>query len=194
MWVWRNAQEPATETLGVARAALEGRGRQDLLKEAIGTLLASGHIDRAGVWISPSNCDVADSCRCSSFRGIVAEKDGEATPTEWSRLFPQPTLPTELLVNMKTVELDVEASPDSLMIGALIEMRRVLWVPLEVHTQLRGVLLAGSRKKQARLPRALLKSVAAELALAMELEDERRLARKRHRDSRRTLATVAGAE
>ena len=194
MWVWRNSQEPATETLGVARAALAGRAREDLLKEAIGTVLASGRVDRAGVWIGASNYDVADSGPWSSFRGIVAEKDGEATPTEWSRLFPQPTLPTELLVNMQTVELDVEASPDSLMIGALIEMRRVLWVPLEVHTQLRGVLLAGSRKKQARLPRALLESVAAELALAMELEDERRLARKRHQDSRRMLAVVAGSK
>lgn len=194
MWVWRNAQEPPTEVLGVARAALEGRVRQDLLKEAIGMLLASGQVDRAGVWINACDGEVANSGERGSFRGIVAEKDGEATPAEWSRLSPQSPLPVELLVNMQAVEQDVDDSPGRPMIGALIEMRRVLWVPLQVHSQLSGVLLAGSRKKQAHLPRALLKSVAAELALAMELEDERRLARKRHHNSRRTLAAVAGSE
>lgn len=194
MWVWRNTQEQETETLGVARAALEGRVGQDLLKEAIRMLLASGQADRLAVWVEITDYDVADSGQPRSFRGIVAEKDGEATPAEWSRLSPQPPLPAELLVSMRTVEQDVDDLPDNPLIGALIEMRRALWVPVQVHTQLRGVLFAGSRKKQALLPRALLESVAAELALAMELQDERRLARKRHHDSRRMLAALAGSE
>jgi len=64
-----------------------------------------------------------------------------------------------------------------------------------LHGHLRGVLFAGQRKKQAHLPRALLESVAAELALALELEDERRLARERQQDSqcvRTVLAALAG--
>jgi len=178
----------------VARAAVEGRVRQDLLEEAIRTLLASGQADRVGVWVEIVDEGVADAGQHSSFRGIVAEKDGEATPAEWSRLSPQPPLPAELLVSLRTVEQDIDDSPDKPMIGALIEMRRALWVPLQVHAQLRGILLAGSRKKQARLPRALLESVAAELALVMELEDERRLGRERHQDSRRMLAALAGSE
>jgi hypothetical protein len=177
-----------------ARAALEGRVRLDLLKEVIRTLLASGQADRVGVWVEINDSGVADSGQRGSFRGIVADKDGETTPAEWSRLSPQPPLPGELLVGLQTVERDVDDSPDKTIIGALIEMRRSLWVPLLVHAQLRGVLLAGSRKKQAHLPRALLESVAAELALAMELEDERRLGRKRHQDSRRMLAARAGSE
>ena len=194
MWIWRNSTEQQMETLGVARAALEGRGRQELLKEAIGTLLATGRLDRAGVWVNATDGDVADSNHRTSFRGIVAEKDGRTTPAEWSRLFPHAPLPPELLGNMQTVQQDIDESPDSPIIGALIEMRRVLWVPLKVHAQLGGVLLGGSQKKQARLPRALLESVAAELALAMELEDERRLARNRHHESRRMLAAVAVSE
>jgi len=79
------------------------------------------------------------------------------------------------------------------MIGALIEMRRAIWVPLQVQAQLRGILFAGCRKKQARLPRALLESVAAELALVMELEAERRLGRERHQDSRRLFAALASS-
>jgi signal transduction histidine kinase/CheY-like chemotaxis protein len=194
MWVWRNRQEQETETLGVARAALQGRVGQGLLKEAIRTLLASGQADRVAVWVEITDYDIADSSQPRSFRGIVAEKDGEATPAEWSRLSPQPPLPAELLVSMRTVEQDVDDLPDDPLIGALIEMRRALWVPVQVHTQLRGVLFAGARKKQAHLPRTLLESVAAELALAMELEDERRLARERHHDSRRILAALAGSQ
>jgi signal transduction histidine kinase/CheY-like chemotaxis protein len=194
MWVWRNAREQEGESLGVAPAALEGRARLDLLKEATRTLLASGQADRVGVWVESVDYLAAGSGQRRSFRGIVADKDGEATPTEWSRLSPQPPLPAELLANLRTVEQDVDDSPDSPMIGALIEMRRALWVPLRVHAQLRGVLLAGSRKKQAHLPRALLESVAAELALAMELEDERRLARQRHQGFRRLLAALASSE
>src|SRR5258708_35993739 len=70
------------------------------------------------------------------------------------------------------------------MIGTLIEMRRALWVPLVLHGHLRGVLFAGQREKQAPLPRALLESVAAELALALELVDELRLELELHLYSR----------
>jgi signal transduction histidine kinase/CheY-like chemotaxis protein len=177
----------------VARAAVEGRVRQDLLREAVKTLLESGRADRVGVWVDMEDHGAADSSPHTSFRGIVAEKDGEATPAEWSRLSPQPPLPAELLRSLRTVEQEVD-EPDKPMIGALIEMRRAIWVPLQVHAQLRGILFAGCRKKQARLPRALLESVAAELALVMELEDERRLGRERHQDSRRLFAALASSE
>src|SRR5882762_2675296 len=123
-----------------------------------------------------------------------AEREGDATPAEWSRLSPEPPLPAELLVGLKTVELELGESPDDPMIGALVEMRHVLWVPVQVYGQLRGVLFAGWRKRQAPLPRALLESVAAELALAMELEDERRLGRERHEDSRSVLAALASSQ
>jgi signal transduction histidine kinase/ActR/RegA family two-component response regulator len=194
MWVWRNAQEQKGGAIGVARAAAEGRVRQDLLKEAVRTLLASGQADRVGVWVEIADHGVVDTGQHTSFRGIVAEKNGEATPAEWSRLSPQPPLPAELLMSLQTVEQDVNEAPDEPMIGALLEMRRVLWVPLEVHAQLRGILFAGCRKKKARLPRGVLESVAAELALVIELEDERRLGRKRHQDSRRMLAALASSE
>lgn len=156
MWVWRNAQQPERETLGVSRgisrAALEGKARPALMKEAITALLASGQADRVGVWIETTDQGIANSEPCGTFRGIVAEKGGEATPPEWSRLLPQAPLPADLLANLKTVEQDVDDSSGAPMIGALIEMRRVLWVPLQTHVQLRGVLLVASRRKQARLP------------------------------------------
>jgi len=194
MWVWGKAQAERRETTTVARAAVEGKTRQELLKEAVRMLLASGEADRVGVWVESIQNASEEFGQISSFRGIVAEKEGDATPAEWSRLSPEPPLPAELLVGLQSVEQELGESRDGPVIGALVEMRRALWVPLQIHAQLRGILFAGCRKKQARLPRAVLESVAAELALVMELEDERRLGRERHQDSRRILAALASSE
>ncbi len=70
------------------------------------------------------------------------------------------------------------------MIGPLVGLRHALWTPIEGRGHLRGVLLTGSRRKLPSLPRDLAESVAAELALAMELEQEQRLARERQADVR----------
>jgi signal transduction histidine kinase/CheY-like chemotaxis protein len=145
-------------------------------------LLASGNLDRAGVWIESNESVGGDSQGFTVFRGIVCDLDGEGTPAEWARLSPETLLPHELLTGWKTVEQELDELPDQPVIGALMEMRRALWVPIENESGLRGMLFAGARKKQATLPRALLESVAAELELAMELEEERCLARERHAD------------
>ena len=193
MWVLGKAHEEGGETITVARSAVQGKPHHDLLKDAIKTLLADGQADRVGAWVEPTEGS-GDSSEVSSFRGIVAEREGDATPAEWSRLSPEPPLPAELLVGLRPVEQELGESPDDPMIGALVEMRHVLWVPVRVHGHLRGVLFAGRRKRQAPLPRAALESVAAELALAMELEDERRLGRERHEDSRSVLAALASSQ
>jgi signal transduction histidine kinase/CheY-like chemotaxis protein len=181
--------------MGVARAAVAGKGQRDLLGEAIQTLLAGGQADRFGVWAEFAADCSGNASQINSFRGIVADKENDATPAEWSRLSPEPPLPQELLVGLQTVEQELTEPAERVMIGTLIEMRRALWVPLVLHGHLRGVLFAGQRKKQSHLPRTLLEAVAAELALALELEDERRLGRERQEDSRcvRTvLAALAG--
>jgi len=195
MRVWGKTLTARRPTNGMARAAVEGKVRDDLLNEALRVMLASSHADRVGVWLEPDqNCPV-DARQIVSFRGIVTDRDGDAAPAEWSRLSPEPPLPQELLVGLQTVEQELAEPAGRAMIATLIEMRRALWVPLVVHGHLRGVLFAGQRKTQALLPRVLLESVAAELALALELEDERRLGRERQDDSRcvRTvLAALSG--
>ena len=173
---------------------MEGKGSHELLKEAVRTLLTTGEVDRAGVWIESAENASRDSSKMISFRGIVEEKDGDATPPEWSRLSPEPPLPGELLVGLQTVEQELDASHAHLMIGALVDLRHALWVPVVIHGHLRGVVFAGQRKKQARVPRALCESVAAELALAIQLEDERRLGRERHDDSRRVMTALTSSE
>jgi len=195
MRVWGKMSAGPRHTIGVARAALAGKGQHDLLSEAVQTLLATGEADRFGAWVEFADDASGDPARITSFRGIVADTENDPTPGEWSRLSPEPPLPQQLLVDLQTVEQELTDPAERVMIGTLIEMRRALWVPLVLHGHLRGVLFAGQRRKQAPLPRALLESVAAELALALELEDERRLGRERQQDSRcvRTvLAALAG--
>ncbi len=177
---------------GVARAAAAGLGCQELVDEAIQVLLASGNVDRAGVWIDSSENDAENAL---GFRGKVCDAHGEPTPAEWARLFPEAPLPHELLTGGETVEQQLDHSPEEPLIGALVEMRGVLWAPVKSGDVLRGIVFAGTRTRQAALPRPLLESVAAELALALELEKERHLARKRQADieAARRLLAASGA-
>lgn len=194
MRVWGKIHAEQREPVTVASAAVEGKTRQELVRQAVALLLASGAADRVGVWLDSPLEPAEEFSEVRAFRGIVAEKEKDATPPEWSQLAPQPPLPAQLLTGLQTVEQELGDSRDALIIGALLEMRRVLWVPIKTHGHLRGVAFAASRRKQAHLPRALLESVAAELALTVQLDDERSLGRERQADSRRTLAVLVGSE
>ena len=72
--------------MGVARAAVAGKGQRDLLGEAVQTLLASGQADRFGVWAEFAADCSGNASQINSFRGIVADQENDATPAEWSRL------------------------------------------------------------------------------------------------------------
>jgi hypothetical protein len=51
MRVWGKAQAEHKETATVARAAVDGKSRQQLLKQAVAMLLVSADADRVGVWV-----------------------------------------------------------------------------------------------------------------------------------------------
>src|SRR5208282_1820496 len=70
-------------------------------------------------------------------------------------------------------------------------LRHALWTPIEAKGRLRGLILTGSRRKQATLPTELAESVAAELALALEFEQEQRLARERQADVALTKSVLS---
>jgi signal transduction histidine kinase len=167
---------------GVARAAVTGVARNELIQEAVHFLLASAKVDRVGVWMEGAGTERAPSRGFAGFRGIVADRDGQATPSEWERLSPEAPLPVELLNDGQSVEQELNGAPDQLILGALVDLRRAVWVPVEIGGRLRGVLLAGVRKKHGALPVQLLESVSVELALAVELDEERRRAQRRQTD------------
>jgi two-component system NtrC family sensor kinase len=179
----------------VTRAAAAGATRQELIKEAVQVLLAGEQADRVGVWLESNEATHADQRGLPEFRGLVANRDGEAAPLEWARLFPEAPLPRELRSGGKSVEQELDDAAGRAMIGALVGMRRALWTPVEIRGRLCGVLLAAVRKKSAPLPRAALESVAAELAVALELEEERLRASERQADlvmARRILEALRG--
>jgi signal transduction histidine kinase/ActR/RegA family two-component response regulator len=166
----------------VARTAARRFARRDLIQEAVQYLLVTSKADRIGVWMESVDAERLLGCAFAGFRGIVADRNGETTPSEWEKLSPEAPLPLDLLKSGKSVEQDLDGAPDQTILGALVEMRRAAWAPVEIRGHLRGVLLAGSRKKRGALPVRLLESAAADLALAVGLDEERRLAQERQAD------------
>ena len=182
MPIWgKKKPEDRPPEKGVARAAAEGASREELMREAMRVLSKHSDADRLGVWLEPQLGQKEETSFPPSFRGMIWERGVEATPAEWARLSQEFPLPRELFTG-KSVEQDPGGPPARPMLGPLTEMRRAVWVPIGRTGRLRGVLLAGTRARQRVLPQALLESVAAELLLAVELDEEQRMARERQAD------------
>ncbi len=193
MKVWRKSESPSA--IGVARAANEGFSRSELLEKALHTLTSDGRADRIGGWLEPAEAESGEFRGAPSFSGIVWDRERGNMPAEWRRLSLENTLPQDVLTSGRSVQQELEDGSLP-MIGPLMELRRAMWVPIERRGRLRGVLLAGSRSRHGELPRELFESAAAELALAIELEDEQRVAQQRHTDLgvvKKVLADLASA-
>lgn len=204
MWGRQKKDEQERAWRGAAGAALVGATREELIREAIHTLSRDGRTGRIGVWLEQEWPAEPDSLAAACFRGMVWEAETDETPSDWERLSLEPPLPQELLTSAKSVyqELDdspgpsLNRAPNRPIIGPLAGLRNALWTPIRGKNHLRGVLLTATRSKQTSLPRELAESVAAELALALELEQEQRLARERQADvrlSKHILAALGGS-
>ncbi len=166
------------------------------MRSAVQALLVTAEIDRAGVWISEGEIDSRSAGSLSTFRGVVSERGGAGTPLEWERLSPEALPSFEPLTAGRTIEQELGGPADKLVLGALLELRRAVWAPVGSRGRLRGVILAGTRRKHGALPLARVEAVSAELALAIELEEERRLARQQQADlsvTSRLLAELAAS-
>jgi signal transduction histidine kinase/CheY-like chemotaxis protein len=177
--------------IGVARAANEGLSRQELLQKTLHTLSSDSRADRIGAWLESPEVDAAENNGVPSFRGMVWDRQDENSPPEWRRLSPEAPLPQAMLTAGLSVEQELERGSLP-MIGPLLELRRAIWVPVERRGRLRGVLLAGSRSRHGDMSRTLFESVAAELALAIELEEEQQSARERQADLGMVKQMMAG--
>ncbi|HEY2820961.1 MAG TPA: ATP-binding protein [Candidatus Acidoferrum sp.] len=159
-------------------------------------LLVASEVDRAGVWIDEGDIDTRSPRGLAIFRGMVSERGGDGTPSEWARLSLEALPSLDSLAGGCTVQQDLDGTADQLILGALLELQRAVWAPVGARGRLRGVLLAGTRRKHGALPLARIAAVSAELALAIELEEERHLARQRQADltaTGRILADLAAS-
>src|SRR6266851_3704729 len=127
MRIWRKTAQKESSGRGLARAALDGASRQELLQEAMKALAQEGLSGRLGVWLAT---------------------DSNATPH------------------------------DEIAAG----LHYALWVPIEWKEQLKGIILWGSTGKPPDVSRQHAESIAAELALALGLEELQRIARIRDAD------------
>jgi signal transduction histidine kinase len=117
-----------------------------------------------------------------AWRGVVWDRESETCPAEWEHLSSEAPLPPELLRDGRLAEQELAEGPQNILIGVLMELRKVLWVPVTSRGRLRGVVLCGTKERQRTLEPALPQRLAAELALQLEWEDERVVARQRHAD------------
>ncbi|MGB6595788.1 MAG: ATP-binding protein [Candidatus Acidiferrum sp.] len=206
MWAWpKKAKTEETRSWqGAASAGLAGVPRGELMREVIHAIAKEGRADRIGIWLEQDLSPGPDPLAVACLRGTVWEAQNEETPADWGRLSLEPPLPQELLASGKSVYQELDDSHGQLLhrpshgtvIGPLIGLRHALWTPILGKDHLRGVLLTGTRGKQAALPRDLAESLAAELALALELEQEQRFALERQADvriSKQILAALASS-
>ena len=182
MKIWRKKAEKESNGRGVARAALDGASREELLREALKALTQGGLAGRIGVWLATDSSASLQNESISEFHGVVWDRGSTETPKEWIHLSVEPPLPGKLLLRGKTVEQDLQTLSLNPIFGPLVGLRHALWVPVARKEQLKGVILAGSTGRQPAISREHAESVAAELALALGLEEEQRIARLRDVD------------
>src|SRR6202051_4080084 len=197
MKMW--SKKTNTWAMSAAGAAGQELLREKLLRKTLYKLASHSSTDRVGVWLDAPDTEGVETSigpGTKPFRGIVWDRQSQNIPLEWQKLSAEPPLPHEALSAGESVDqrLHHDAVP---IIGPLLELQRAMWVPVKRRGRLRGILLAGSRRKYGKLPAETLESAASELALAIELEEEQQLARDSQADlllARKTLGTLLGSE
>ena len=176
-----NKSPQARAAGGVLRLARAGAGREEWIRFALDELAQDTAFDRVGIWLEPAE-DAGDTGDAVIFTGAVWERNGGSLPQEWRRISAEAPLPREVLNGTNSVEHKLEGASGLPMLGPLVELQRVLWVPVNGHHNLGGLILAGTREHDLPLPRAQVERIATELGLLLEIEEERRLARERQED------------
>jgi len=171
---------------GVVRAAHGGAGPDVWIREALLELQTEPGAERFGVWLDSPVGDESSPGRAVVFRGEVREKGDGSGPGKWTNLSVELPLPLDLLSIGKTAELSLTRDLQDPLHGLTFGMRHVLWVPVFGQDLLRGLLLVAAQDADSPLPRVLAEEVAAELALALEWEQQKRLARDRKADLKLT--------
>jgi signal transduction histidine kinase/FixJ family two-component response regulator len=176
MRIWRKNPESQANGRGVARAALDGASREELLHEALNTLSRHAPESRIGVWLEPAPLRSTQTQMGDEFCGAVWERGSHDTPREWAHLSVEPPLPQALLRG-KTAEQDLAALAASPIISLFVGLRHAFWAPIDRKQCLKGIILVGSFGESHAILREQVESLAAELALAIGSEEEQETVR-----------------
>ena len=169
-------------TGSVLRAGRTGAGRAEWVLEAIQELKGEEGVDRVGVWLEEQRSGDGAEAGPVTFRGDVWEEGIGSGVPEWTRISDNAPLPMEMLSSGMNCEYEMNGTKPAPILGPLVELQRVLWVPVLGRRILRGLVMLGTRRKQKAVPRARAEKVAEELGLLLEFEDDRSLAAARKAD------------
>lgn len=159
-----------------------------MAREVLQAALTGSRADRAGVWLQQDHLSGGDNH--AALRGLVREADGQPPPKEWEKLSLDQPVPYEALLRGASVVQEFTAAGGRPMFGLLIGLHRVLWTPIPGRDRLRGVLFSGWQKGPPAEPREFMEGLAADLGLALELEEQQRLTAEREEDLRLNRETL----
>ncbi len=198
----------------MARAALDGASRLEIAGEALRALRSDSTADRLGIWLAseienasgtkgntetvlPDTAQAADESLRSTghvWRGVVWDRESENMPREWQQLSAEAPLPDEVVFGGCSVEQQLDDGNQLMLVSILMELQKVLWVPIGVRGRVQGVILCGARNGSVTLPVLQAQRVAAELALHLLWAEQRAVARERHADMALTRRVHAELE
>src|SRR5260370_7268911 len=111
MWIWHKTAQKESSARGLARAALDGASRKELLQEAMKALARNGPTGRLGVWLATDPNATPHDEIAAGFHGLVWDPGNRDTPKGWAHLSVEPPLPEELLLRGKTADQNLGSSP-----------------------------------------------------------------------------------
>jgi hypothetical protein len=156
-------------------------GRETWIREALRELRGESGADRCGVWLEASRGEERAAGVCV-FRGEVFDSGESFSAEGWSRLSLEPPLPLGLLAMGRTAEFGEGEASHGPIAGPAMGMAHGFWIPVTAMGALRGVLLLAAQSAATPLPRARAEEIAEELAMALEWEEQQRLAAVRKSD------------
>ena len=159
-----------------------GCGRNEWVYEAIRELRGEDAGERIGVWLEEASSVEGAAASPAIFRGEVWEKGTGNVVLEWTRLRVDAPLRIASLRAGLSCEYEIKEQEAGVILGPELQMRRVLWVPVMVRRMLRGLVMEGTLNRKRALPCAKAEAIADQLAVLLELEEERRLAAGRKAD------------
>jgi signal transduction histidine kinase/CheY-like chemotaxis protein len=174
--------KPVAAAKGILFAAREGAAKDAWIRAGLKELLSVEGVERAGVWLEEAVGEASARPGVVLFRGEVWDRGNASVPAEWKRLSTDSPLPAELLAEKKSVEYEPELEKGGPILGPLVGLARALWIPITSHGFFRGLLLAGTARKNVPLPRCCAERVALELGFLLEYEEVRCVARGRQSD------------
>lgn len=176
---WKKSHGPVTKG-GLTESALRGASHEQLAREAVAALVAETSCDRAGVWLEAD--EHTEDNAGEILHGVVWDRDAEAVPREWCTLAPRRIIPASRLVAGTVFEVEAPASNGVPLVGTTVGLSKVAWIPIEYAGKLRGMLMTGVASSRSLLAVAPMTALAAKLAMASALENERRLSTGRYLD------------